>query len=285
MFKGVYPALITPFHEDGKIDFVALEKNIEHQISCGADGIVLLGTTAETPCLSDTEKQDILTFALRHINKRIKVIVGVSGNATWNVLKEAEKILKFNPDGILAATPYYNKPNASGLKEHYKLLSALGTPIVLYHIPGRTGLKVPLNLMKEILEDAPMIKAIKESEYDISYLTKAAVELKGKVNLLSGNDDIFIEHLSLQYDGTITAAGNVLCKEFKEIYENRKDPAKAFDLFSKSFDKINACYLETNPTCVKYILSKQGLCGDTVRLPLGKISKETAAKIDKIFGF
>ena len=191
MFQGVYTALITPFTAEGKIDFSSLELLIEKQIQAGINGLVLLGTTAEAATLTDEEKNEVLSFATQQINNRVKIIIGTGTNSTVSTLKNTENALKYQPDGVLVVTPYYNKPNPSGLLEHYRQVATLGAPIVLYHIPGRTGLKLPSHVLAALLQEVPQIKAVKESDYDMGGVTDTAVRFSQKINYLCGNDDLF----------------------------------------------------------------------------------------------
>ena len=164
MFKGVFTALITPF-KDNKIDFHALEGLIEKQIIAGVSGFVVLGTTAETPALNEQEKEEIIKFCTERINKKAKVIIGTGANNTQVMLKNSEVACKYNPDGLLIVTPYYNKPNLSGMIAHYTLASQFNKPIVLYHIPGRTGQKLSIKFFEELLNNVPQITAVKETCY------------------------------------------------------------------------------------------------------------------------
>lgn len=285
MFQGVYTALATPFTSEGKIDFAALEILLEKQISAGIDGLVLLGTTAEAATLDEAEKDELLCAAMKQINRRVKVIIGTGTNCTRTMLRNTEAALKHNPDGVLIVTPYYNKPNPSGLIEHYRLAAKLGTPIVLYHIPGRTGLKLPPAVLADLLEQVPQIKAVKESDYDMAQVTDTAVKFSKKLNYLCGNDDLFPQYLSINASGIISAAANVLAPAFVKMHTawQKGDSQKTFAIFSKVYPLIKACYTETNPTCVKYLLSLLGICGETVRLPLGLVSDEHKQKIDEVF--
>lgn len=284
MFHGVYTALVTPFDANGQIDFSALSALLERQIASGIDGLVLLGTTAESATLTRDEKNALLAAAVKQINKRVKVIIGAGTNATATTLQAAQDALAFDPDALLIVTPYYNKPNPSGLIQHYAQVAALGKPLVLYHIPGRTGLKLPLTVMEKLLAAVPQIKAIKESDYDIAAVTDAAVRLGGKIEYLCGNDDLFPHMLALNCPGIVSAAGNVLAPAFVQMHQefNAGQAHKAFETFSAVYPLIKACYLETNPTCVKYILSKLGVGGAAVRLPLGEVDAANRAKIDAV---
>lgn len=284
MFTGVYTALATPFTPQGKIDFAALELLLEKQINAGIDGLVLLGTTAEAATLDEAEKDELLCAAMKQINHRVKVIIGTGTNCTRTMLQNTEAALKHNPDGVLIVTPYYNKPNPSGLVQHYKLAAQLGAPIILYHIPGRTGLKLPPGVIQTLLEQVPQIKAIKESDYDMSQVTDTAVKFAKKINYLCGNDDLFVQYLAIHASGIISAAANVLAPAFVKMYAawQKGDTQKTFTLFSKAYPLIKACYSETNPTCVKYLLSRLGIGTETVRLPLGPVSDEHKKTIDAV---
>lgn len=284
MFTGVYTALATPFTPSGAVDYDALGRLLDAQLSGGVAGLVLLGTTAETPALSAAEKTDILRFCTGRVNGRAKIIIGAGTNATATTLENIRAAQAFHPDGVLIVTPYYNKPNPAGLVEHYKQAAALGTPVIMYHIPSRTGLKLSGSVLAQILEAVPQIAGIKESDYDMAHVTAAAVKYAGRLSYLCGNDDLFPEYLALNASGIISAAANVFAPAFVQMYDlfTQGRTKEAFAVFAKVYPFIQACYLETNPTCVKYLLSKIGYGGETVRLPLGEISADNKARIDAL---
>ena len=276
-----WPRLLRP---RGKTDFKALETLLEKQIAAGVDGIVLLGTTAEAAAMDEAEKDELLCAAVRQINKRVKIVIGTGTNCTRTMMQNTEAALKHNPDGVLIVTPYYNKPNPSGLLEHFRRAAEFGAPIILYHIPGRTGLKLSAGVMRDLLQGVPEIKAVKEADYDMARVTDTAVEFAEHTDILCGNDDLFPQYLAINASGIISAAANVLAPAFVKIYKawQKGDTQKAFKIFSKAYPLIKACYLETNPTCVKYLLSRLGVGGETVRLPLGSVSDANKAKLDEI---
>lgn len=284
MIKGVYTAVVTPFGDDGKIDFSALEKLLEAQIAAGADGLVLLGTTAETPALTAGEKEEILRFACQRAAGRVKIIIGAGANGTAQTVENIRTVLQYQPEAVLIVTPYYNKPNPAGLIAHYKEAAKAGLPLVLYHIPGRTGLKVPMPVMKRLLEEVPQIVGVKESDYDMAHVTDMAVAYAGTRAILCGNDDLFPQFLAVNASGIISAAANVLAPAFVSIYKQftAGNAREAFALFSKAYPLIKACYLETNPTCIKYMLARLGVCRADARLPLGELSAETQKRIDAL---
>ncbi len=284
MFKGVYTALATPMHASGRVDYEALARLLQAQLDAGVDGLVLLGTTAEAATLSAAEKNDILQFCVTQLQHRVKIIIGTGTNDTAATVANTRAALAFEPDGVLVVTPYYNKPNPNGLVEHYKQVAALGKPVVLYHIPGRTGLKLSASVLDRLLQEVPQIAGIKESDYDMAHVTDTAVKYAYRLDYLCGNDDLFPQYLAINASGIISAAANVFAPAFVQIYRlfMQGQTKQAFAIFSKLYPLIKACYLETNPTCVKYLLAKIGFGSPRVRLPLGEISDENKQKIDRL---
>lgn len=284
MFTGVYTALATPMQPSGEIDYAALERLLQAQLKAGVHGIVLLGTTAETPTLSAQEKQELLKFCTARLAGKVKIIIGTGANATSAAVENTRAAQAFHPDGVLVVTPYYNKPNPSGLIAHYQQVAALGIPVVLYHIPGRTGLKVPAAVFEKLLAQVPQIAAVKESDYDMAHVTDMAVKYKKRIDYLCGNDDLFPMYLAVGASGIISAAANVFAPAFVKIYNLFKEgkTAESFSVFASIYPLIKACYAETNPTCIKYMLSKIGFGSEAVRLPLGEISAEHKAQIDAL---
>ena len=285
MFKGIYTALITPF-KDSKTDFDALGVLIDRQIKAGAEGFVLLGTTAETPALSFEEKKEILDFACAHIGKRAKIIIGAGANNTQTTLKNIELASRYNPDGLLIVTPYYNKPNLNGMIKHFSLAAEAGKPLILYHIPGRTGQKLSQDFLANLLEAVPQIKAIKESDYDINHITQTAVKFGAdRIDYICGNDDLWPVFLGLGSRCLITAAGNTMAPAMVKIYKlfEQGQTTQAMDVFRKAWPVITGSFIEVNPTCPKYLLNKLGLCSAEVRLPLGELTQKTKETLDEIF--
>ena len=284
MFTGVIPALITPF-KNQKIDFAALEKLIDKHLAAGVSGFVLLGTTAETPSLTSAEKEEILKIATAKINKKVKIIIGVGSNSTDTTLKNIDMALKYGPDALLVVTPYYNKPNLSGMIAHYAACAKAGKPIVLYHIPGRTGQKLSVKFFDELLKAVPEIKGIKESDYDIAQIAEMAAKYGEKrLDYICGNDDLWPVFLGLGSRCIVSAAGNTISPAFVQIYKlfTGGKTQEAVQVFRAVFPLISASYFEVNPTCGKYILEKFGYCVGEVRLPLGPLAAETKQKIEAV---
>ena len=283
MINGVFTALATPFTKEGEVDFENLIKLVNAQLQAGVDGLVLLGTTAEAATLSQSEKQAILKTCVPLLKGK-KLIIGTGTNNTASTLENILSVQSFHPDAVLVVTPYYNKPNPAGLIAHYQTVAKAGIPLIMYHIPGRTGLKVPAPVLEKVLQNVPQIVGIKESDYDMTHVTETAVNYSHKISYFCGNDDLFPHYLSLNCAGIISAAGNVFAPAFVKIYNLFKQgkTTESFHLFSAVYPLIKACYYETNPTCVKYMLSKFGFGEETVRLPLGPVSAENKARIDTL---
>ena len=284
MFQGIYTALATPFDKEGKVDFESLEKLLFAQLAAGVNGFVFLGTTGEAATLTAQERQEVLSFCCEKVRGKAGIVIGAGTNCTATTLELVRQAKTFNPDGVLIVNPYYNKPNPAGLVEHYRQVASVGLPIVMYHIPGRTGLKLPAPVLERVLNEVPQIKAIKESDYDMAHVTDTAVKYADRLDYICGNDDLFPQYLALNASGIISAAANIFAPAFVKIYNLFKQgqTQESFQVFASVYPLIKACYLETIPTCVKYMLSRLGFCTPTVRLPLGEISQENKTKIEAL---
>lgn len=285
MLQGVFTALATPFLPDGQLDTKALHTLLQAQLHAGVNGIVLLGTTAETPTLTAAEKKQILDVCAPAVKKAgLQLIIGTGTNNTLSTVENIRLAAVYKPDAVLVVTPYYNKPNPSGMLAHFKACAQVGVPLVLYHIPGRTGQKLAPGVLNNLLKQIPQLIGIKESDYDISHVTDTAVTYQNRLRYLCGNDDLFPHFLALQCAGIISAAANVLAPAFVKIYNlfQANRPRESFELFARVYPLIKACYYETNPTCIKYLLSQRGHGGPTVRAPLGEISNDTKTRLDAL---
>lgn len=284
MLTGVFTALPTPFLADGTLDTAHLVKLVNAQLHAGVHGIVLLGTTAETPTLTDKEKKIILDTCVPLLKDKVQIIIGAGTNNTLSTVENIKIVAHYKPDAALVVTPYYNKPNPSGLIAHFKAAAEVGVPLVMYHIPGRTGLKISAPVLDELLARVPQLVGIKECNYDMAQVTDTAVKYASKLSYFCGNDELLLQFLSIGACGTISAAASVFAPAFVKLYNlfNAGKTHEALAIFTKMYPLIKACYLETNPTCIKYMLYKLGFGSQTVRAPLGKISNENKAAIDAL---
>ena len=284
MLTGIFTALPTPFLPDGALDIQHLIKLVHAQANAGVHGMVLLGTTAETPTLTVQEQKTILDTCMPLLQGKMQLIIGAGTNNTRSTIENLQLAAQYKPDAALVVTPYYNKPNPSGLLAHYKAVAQVGLPLVMYHIPGRTGLKLSAQVMDELLTQIPQLIGIKECNYDMAQVTDNAVKYAHKINYFCGNDELLLQFLAVGACGAISAAASVLAPGFVKIYNlfNAGKTQEAFAVFAKIYPLIKACYCETNPTCIKYMLHRLGYGSQTVRAPLGEISEEHKKQIDTL---
>ncbi len=284
MLKGVFTALATPFTAQGQVDIPALTHLVRAQLKAGVDGLVVLGTTAETPTLSEEEKKQILDTCTPLLQGKANLIIGAGTNSTSSTLANLQALPPYHPQAALVVTPYYNKPNPAGLIAHFQAAATAGIALILYHVPGRTGLKIAPAVLDKLLAQVPQIVGIKECDYDMAQVTQTAVKYAGKLSFLCGNDDLLPEFLAIGACGTISAAANVLAPAIVKIYRlfQAGQTQEAFAVFAQVYPLIKACYAETNPTCIKYMLEKLGFGTQTIRAPLGEISAENKSHIDNL---
>jgi len=279
--NGALTALITPF-KDGKTDFSSLEKIIEFQINSGISGLVVSGTTGESATLSDCEKSELFSFAVKTVNGRVPVIGGTGTNSTDAALKLTDAATRAGCDALLVVTPYYNKASPEGLYRHYsKLASRTPLPIIAYNVPSRTGVNIPINVLKDLYEDGS-IAGLKEASGDISRVAKIAEQLP-KMAIYSGNDDQILPIMSLGGKGVISVVSNVLPRETEALCRaaSAGDFKKAREIQLALLPTVSLLFSDVNPIPVKYLMHKMGLCRLEYRLPLTPPTKELCLKLDE----
>ena len=276
IFKGCATAIVTPFDENNNIDFDEFKKIVNFQIDNGINGIVVCGTTGEAATMSAEEKEELIKYCVKVVNKRVPVIAGVGSNNTQNVLLSEQYAQKVGADGLLVVTPYYNKTTQNGLIEHYKAIAQnTNLPIILYNVPGRTGVDIkPDTYLK--LSKIKNIVATKEASGDISKILKIRDLCGDELNIYSGNDDQIIPILSLGGIGVISVLSNVVpqyTNKMIEYYFN-KNIQQAENMQIKATKLINSLFKEVNPIPIKALMNSFGFkCGKT-RLPLVECSEE-----------
>lgn len=268
IFRGVGTALITPF-KDGKIDYQALEKIIEMQISAGISALIVGGTTAEIATLSDEERYSLYAFCKEKCAKRTKIIFGTGTNDTRVATRHTMMAEEIGCDGVLLVTPYYNKGTEEGVYRHYsEILSATSLPAILYNVPSRTGVNLGLGLLSRLMENERVV-GIKEASDSADRLV--AISAYGNaLPLYAGNDSQIYTCLSLGGEGVISVISNLLPKETVEIvrlYDSGKSE-ESLKLQQRLLPLINALFLETNPAPIKWAMQEVGLCSGELRLPL-----------------
>ncbi len=282
IFKGCGTAIVTPFIDEEHVNFDEFRKMLEFQISEGIDSIIVCGTTGESSTMSLEERKQTIKFAIDVVNKRVPVIAGTGANCTKSAIEMTKYAESVGADGALIVTPYYNKTTQAGLIEHYKkIASSTLLPIILYNVPGRTGVNILPETCKE-LSKVENIVAIKEASGNISQVAEIA-DLCGKdLAIYSGNDDQIVPILSLGGLGVISVLSNIVPKETHEIvYEfMNNNISKSLELQLKYLKLIKALFCEVNPIPVKAGLNMIGFNAGTPRLPLVEMSENGKNKLN-----
>jgi len=283
MFEGAYTAIITPFEND-KIDYKALELLIERQISEGIDGIIPMGTTGESPTLSFEEHEEFIRRTVKIVNGRIKVIAGTGANSTSEAIWLTKGAEDAGVDATLSVNPYYNKPTQRGLVAHYEAIAkATNLPIILYNIPGRSGINFLPESVAELLKRTDHVVAMKEASGDIAQMMRL-IELCGdKLTVLSGDDNLLLPILAIGGKGIISVLSNLLPADIKKVvtlYKENKT-VEARNHFYKLLPLCRSMFLETNPIPIKAAMEMVGACTGEMRLPLTPLSDEYKAVLKK----
>ena len=253
---GMGIALITPFKKDGSVDFDALERLVEYQIENGTDYLVILGTTAETPTLTEEEKDEIARVVIAKTNKRLPIVMGIGGNNTRTVVEKIKATDLSQVDAVLSVVPYYNKPSQEGIYQHYKAIAqATSTPIVLYNVPGRTGVNMKAETILRLANEFSNIVGIKEAAGDLVQAMKIIQHKPKDFLVISGDDMIALPMVLAGGAGVISVIGQGFPKEFSEMIRlglNKKVDA-AFEIQYKIADSIDMIFEQGNPAGIKEI--------------------------------
>lgn len=283
--KGVGVALITPFNEDESVDFEALGKLVDYQIQSGTDYIVALGTTAETPTLTEDEKDKILDLVISRVNGQIPIILGIGGNNTKAIVEKLKTSDFKGIDAILSVTPYYNKPSQEGLYEHYKAIAeASPLPIILYNVPGRTGVNMSAETTLRIANDFENVIAIKEASGDITQMDDIIKRKPEYFDVISGDDGVTFPLITLGAIGVISVIGNAFPKEFSRMVRLALagDYQSALSIHHGFNELFKLLFVDGNPAGVKCMLSMMGYINNKLRLPLVPTRITTFEKIRSI---
>lgn len=285
IFRGLGIALITPFTENGAVDFDALKRILEYQLNNGADFLCILATTGETPCLTKQERLDIQHFVVEYVNGRIPVVVGCGGNNTAAVVEEL-KTGDFNGiDGILSVCPYYNKPSQEGLYQHFKAIaSATKLPVILYNVPGRTGINMKAETTVRLAQDCENIVAVKEASGNLEQVDEILKNKPEGFAVLSGDDSLTYPMIACGAEGVISVIGNALPKEFSRMIrlEKRGEFEAAVKIHHKFTDLYSLLFVDGNPAGVKALLHEMGFIHNVLRLPLVPTRVQTVQKMSLI---
>ncbi len=282
---GMGVALVTPFDEEERVDFTALGRLIDYQIHNGIDYLVVLGTTAETATLSESEKNEIKAFVRTKVNGRVPLVLGVGGNCTAAVVQELRNGDFTGYDAILSVTPYYNKPSQEGLYQHYKALAQVATlPLILYNVPGRTGVNMLVETTLRLAREFSNIVAIKEASGNITQMDEIIKNKPASFLVISGDDGITFPLITLGAVGVISVIGNAFPKEFSRMVRLalKGDYANALEIHHSFTELFNLLFVDGNPAGVKCMLNAMGLIENKLRLPLVPTRITTYEKIRKV---
>lgn len=285
-FIGTGVALITPFRKQETIDFSKLEPLINNITSNGVDYIVALGTTSEAATMTETERRALQDFIIETVGGRVPIMLGLGGN---NTLAVRDTIANTNFDGvsgILSVAPYYNKPNQRGLAQHFKQIAeASPVPVIIYNVPGRTGVNIQAETTLQLAAECPNIIGIKEASGNISQVMQILRNKPEKFMVISGDDSLTYPMMTMGASGVISVLANALPKEMSSMvkYALKGDVKKALPLHFRMLPLMNAIFDEGNPTGIKALMEIQGQIGNTLRMPLVKSSKQLYNKISALY--
>lgn len=290
IFEGAGVALVTPFFEDGTVNYKKLEEIIEEQIAGGTDSIIICGTTGESSTMTHEEHMDVIRYCCKVVNKRIPVVAGTGSNCTREAIDMSKAAEDAGADGLLLVTPYYNKATQKGLIEHFTAIAnAVKIPIILYHIPGRTGVTMTPETMAALFHNVGNIVGVKEASGNLSAIAKLINLTGGEMDVYSGNDDQIVPLLSLGGKGVISVLSNVAPAQTHEICASyfAGDVKKSCQMQIDAIPLIEALFCEVNPIPVKAAMNLMGKEVGPLRLPLTEMEpahQETLKKAMKDYG-
>ncbi len=294
IFKGAFTALITPMNSDGSVDYEGFRKNVKFQLDQGIDGLVPLGTTAETPTLDERpgqEEDKLIEIVFEEVRafekksgKKIPVILGAGSNNTRDAVMYCERAKKAGADAALVVTPYYNKPSKEGIFRHFEAVSKVGIPIIVYNIAGRTGLNIPTDLLARIAE-LPNIAGVKEASGSVAQMMEVIGQVKAKkpdFAVLSGDDGLTLPLIAAGGDGIISVASNMIPALMHELAAAglSGDFAKAREIHYRLAPFFKAEFCDGNPSSIKYAMNVKGMAAGALRLPLVEVNDAAKKQIE-----
>ena len=285
LFGQLITAMVTPFKEDLQIDYGAVEKIVDHLIKTGTDAICVAGTTGESPTLSHEEEREFCKFVQKIAAKKVKIILGAGSNSTETAVECTKNAEKLSVDGILSVVPYYNKPSQAGLLEHFsQVAKSTSLPIILYNIPGRTGVNMEPQTVAELAKKYKNIIGYKDATGNLEN-TSQVIQLTPKSFLIySGDDSLTLPMLSIGAVGAISVASHIVGNEIKNMinsyFTGKIDIAK--EIHQKLFPLFKALFKAPNPTCIKAALELKGICKAELRPPLVKLNEKELTELKEI---
>ena len=285
IFRGLGIALVTPFNEDGTIDFESLSSIIDYQLSNDADFLCILATTGETPCLSSEEHYKVKQFIVKKVAGRVPLLMGCGGYNTAAVVEMCKTYDMSGIDGLLSVCPYYNKPSQEGLYQHFKAIAgATKLPVVLYNVPGRTGVNLQAATTVRLARDCKNIVAIKEASGNLEQVDEIIKNKPKDFDVISGDDSLKFPMISCGAVGVISVIGNALPKEFSKMIrlqmKGEYDPARK--IHHRFTDLFSLLFVDGNPAGVKAMLHEMGFIENVLRLPLVPTRISTLQRMSEI---
>ncbi len=288
IFKGLGIALVTPFTSDGAVDYAALKRLLDYQLANGADFFCILATTGETPTLTRGEKQKIKELVVGTVGSKVPILMGCGGNNTAEVVNELNTGDFSGIDGILSVCPYYNKPSQEGLYQHFKAIAAATKlPVVLYNVPGRTGVNLKAETTVRLARDCQNIVAIKEASGSLEQVDEIIKNKPDSFDVISGDDALTFPMIACGAAGVISVIGNALPKEFSRMIrlEMNGEMESARKIHHKFTDLFSLLFVDGNPAGVKAMLHEMGMIENVLRLPLVPTRLTTMQKISESLKF
>ncbi len=284
IFTGAGVAIVTPFHDNGEVNYDSFAKLIEFQIENNTDAIIVCGTTGEASTLTHEEHLAVIKFCVEKVAGRIPVIAGTGSNCTETAIYLSKEAEKSGVDGLLVVTPYYNKATQKGLYEHFKMIAdSVKVPIILYNIPGRTGVGMKPETIVKLCNDVENIVGVKEASGNFDHIVELMAQAKGSVDVYSGNDNQVVPLLSLGGKGVISVLSNVAPQETHDLCQKffDGDLKGSLDIQLSAQNLVSALFCEVNPIPVKKALNLMGMECGPMRRPLTEMEPETAARLEK----
>jgi len=284
VFTGAGVAIVTPFYDNGEVNYDSFAKLIEFQIANNTDAIIVCGTTGEASTLSHEEHLAVIKYCVEKVAGRVPVIAGTGSNCTDTAIYLSQEAEKYGVDGLLVVTPYYNKATQKGLYEHFKIIAdSVKVPIILYNIPGRTGVGMTPKTIVSLCNDVENIVGVKEASGNFSHIVELMAQAKGSVDVYSGNDDQIVPLLSLGGKGVISVLSNVAPQETHDICQKffDGDLQGSLKIQLEAQNLVSALFCEVNPIPVKKALNLMGMECGPMRRPLTEMEPENAARLEK----
>jgi len=283
MFRGTFTALVTPFKK-GEVDLAAFEKLIEAQIAGGVDGLVAVGTTGESPTLSQSEREQVIGATVKMAKGRCKVLAGTGSNSTQHAIDDTKAAEKLGVDGALIVAPYYNKPSQEGLFRHFQAIAqATSLPIMLYNIPGRCAVDINADTVVRLAKACPNIVSIKEASGSVERVGELRIRLPESFTILSGDDSLTLPFMAAGEVGVVSVASNLLPSDVSSLVRAfaSGDANAARKIHGRMFAIFKDLFIEPNPVPVKTALSWRDAMSAEVRLPLCEMSEANEARLRK----